>query len=98
MENNSSPSTSVEIDQNGVKVWNSYYEMKSLEKFAIIRKEHTPLYLRLSPRKKLSPVISIPLTTAVDIDALRDFLASLMEEDKDATLTNSDALIHAMRL
>ena len=72
--------------------------MKSLEKFAIIRKQNTPLYLRFSPRKKLSPIISIPLTTEVDIDELRDFLTSLIEEDKDAVLTNSDALIHAMRL
>lgn len=54
--------------------------------------------MRLFPRKKLSPVIDIPLTQDVNPGELKDFLAGYIEEDKNATLSNSDAIIHAMRL
>jgi hypothetical protein len=72
--------------------------MKSLETFSIIRSGAIPLYLRLRPRKKLSPVVDVPLTQDVDANTLREWLSQYVTEDKDATLSNSDVLIHAMRL
>ena len=98
MENNSNPVTHVEINEEGIKVGNSFYDMKSLSTFSIIRSGDIPLYLRLIPRKKLSPMIDIPLTQDVNPVALKEWLSNYVEEDKDATLSNSDVIIHAMRL
>ncbi len=98
MENNSNPITRVEIDASGIKVGNSFYDMKSLATFSIIRSWDTPIYLRLIPRKKLSPMVDIPLTQDVNPIALKEWLSNYVEEDKDATLSNSDVIIHAMRL
>jgi type IV secretory pathway VirB3-like protein len=98
MENNSHPVVHVSIDESGVQVGGSFYEMKGIETFSIIRSGNIPLYLRIRPRKKLSPVVDIPLTQDVNPNTLREWLSGYVTEDKDATLSNSDVLIYAMRL
>jgi hypothetical protein len=98
MENNSAPMTSVEIDEQSIRVGGSVYELKDIEKFAVISIANIPAFLRIFPRKKLSPVIDIPLSHDVNPVELKNFLAGYIEEDKNATLSNSDAIIHAMRL
>lgn len=98
MENNSTPVAHVEVDEQSVRVGGSIYELKEIEKFAIISVENIPSFLRLTPRKRLSPVIDIPFSEDVNPVDIRDFLAGYIEEDKNAVLSNSDALIHAMKL
>ena len=98
MENNAAPMTHVEVDEHSVRVGGSVYELRDIEKFAIISVANIPSFLRITPRKRLSPVIDIPLSHDISSVELRDFLLANIEEDKNATLSNSDALIHAMRL
>lgn len=98
MENNSAPVMHVEVDEQSIRVGGSVYELKEMEKFAIISIANVPSFLRLFPRKRLSPVVDIPLSHDVNPVELKNFLAEHVEEDKNATLSNSDALIHAMRL
>lgn len=88
----------VEVDEKWIRVSWSVYELRDMEKFAVISIAGTPAFVRLFPRKKLSPVIDIPLTQDVNPGELKDFLAGYIEEDKNAILSNSDAIIHAMRL
>jgi hypothetical protein len=57
-----------------------------------------PAFLRLTPSRRFAAVIDIPLTHEVDLVALRGFLSSILEEDKNNTISNADALIHAMKL
>jgi hypothetical protein len=98
MENNAAPMTHVEIDEHSVRVGGSVYELRDIEKFSIISVTNVPSFLRIIPRKKLSPVIDIPLSHDVVAMELRDFLLAYIEEDKNTTLSNTDTIIHAMRL
>jgi hypothetical protein len=56
------------------------------------------MYLRITPRKKLSTIIDITLTQDVNPVELKNWLAERLEEEKDVKFSNSDALIHVMRL
>jgi len=98
MENNSSPVTKVDIDEGGIRVGANYYDFSSLSSFSIVYVEDRALYLRITPRKKLSTVIDIPLNTDVNAIELRSYLSGQLEEEKNAQFSNSDALIHVMRL
>lgn len=98
MENNTSPVTHVEVTTAGIKVDTTFYDYASLSKYAIVYVGERPLYLRLTPQKKLATVVDIPLTEEVDSVELRSYLATHLEEEKDVKFSNSDALIHVMRL
>lgn len=98
MENNGKHEVKVQMTESVIRVADSVYEIKSFEKFSIITVNGTPLYLRLFPKKRFSPILDIPLHASVPLEEVREFLALSLEEDTTATLTNSDALIHAMRL
>jgi len=98
MENNSTPTTEVHVLEWGIQVGGSYYEYASYRQFSMISVWGTPSFIRLFPIKKLSPLIDIPLSSEVDNISLRSYLASVMEENKNNTLSNADALIHAMKL
>lgn len=98
MENNVSPVTHVEVNEIGIKVGGSFYEYSTLARFAVIYNEDIPVILRLTPLKKLATIIDIPLTQDVNAVELKNYLASFLEEQKDVSLSNSDVLIHAMRL
>ncbi len=98
MENNANPVTHVDVDNTGIRVGTTFYEYSSLVSYAIVYVRDTPIYLRITPRKKLSTVIDIPLTPDVDAVELRNYLSGQLEEEKNAQLSNSDVLIHAMRL
>lgn len=98
MENNSNPVTQVTIDASGIRVGGSFYDYNSLIGFAIVYVEDRALYLRITPRKKLSTILDIPLTVDVNPVELKSYLATTLEEEKDVKFSNTDALIHVMRL
>jgi type IV secretory pathway VirB3-like protein len=98
MENNSNPITRVDIDEAGIHVGGSFYDFSSLSSFAIVYVGDRAMYLRITPRKKLSTVIDITLTQDVNPVELKNWLATHLEEEKDVKFSNSDALIHLMRL
>lgn len=98
MENNSSPVTQAEIDDTGIRVGGTFYDYSSLTSFAIVYIEDRALYLRITPRKKLATVLDIPLTQDVNPVELKSYLAERLEEEKDVKFSNTDALIHVMRL
>jgi hypothetical protein len=56
------------------------------------------VYLRITPRKKLSAVFDIPMTPDVNPVDLGNYLTTHLEEEKDVKFSNTDALIHVMRL
>jgi hypothetical protein len=98
MENNSTPTTTVEITESGIQVGGSSYGYTTIARFSIVSIADTPAWIRLYPNKRLSPLIDIPLGREVDTTALREYLGTRMEEDKNNTISNADALIHAMKL
>lgn len=98
MENNATPTTRVEVTDRGIQVGGSFYDYASFSKFAIISIGDVPTFIRLTPNKKLSPLIDIPLSHDVNPVELRTYLASVMQEDKNTTISNADAIIHAMKL
>jgi hypothetical protein len=98
MENNSSPVTKADIDAGGIRVGGNYYDYSSLSSFSIVYVQDRAMYLRITPRKKLSTVFDIPLTEDVNPVELKSYLAERLEEEKDVKFSNTDALIHVMRL
>ena len=98
MENNSAPMMQVEIDEKWIRVGWSLYELRDMERFAVISVTGAPAFIRFFPKKRLSPVIDIPLSHDINSGELKEFLAWYIEEDKNAIFSNSDAIIHAMRL
>lgn len=98
IENNSLPTTRVDIDEWGVTVWPTRYDQNTIEKFALIAIGGIPTYLRLTLRKKIWMNVDIPLTQDVNPVELKKYLLEYFEEDTQASLSNSDAIIHAMRL
>jgi hypothetical protein len=98
MENNSTPTMTVEITDAGVQVGGSFYGYIQFAKFSVISISETPAFVRFYPTRRLSPIIDIPLSWEVDIVDLRTYLSSRIEEERNNTLSNADALIHAMKL
>jgi hypothetical protein len=98
IENNAENITSVIIDANHIAIGKLIYEMRNIDTFAIISVANTPTYLRISQKKRFSPKLDIPLTTEVDAYEIREFLLQYLTEDTDAQFSNSDAIIHAMKL
>lgn len=98
MENNSTPITQVDITDRGIQVGGSFYQYSQFSKFAMISIADAPSFIRFYPIRTLSPVIDIPLSPEVDSTELRGYLSGIMQEEKNNTLSNADALIHAMKL
>lgn len=98
MENNSQPITEVHVSEQWIHVGGSYYDYTNYSQFSIISIGDIPSFIRLHPSKKLATIIDIPLSAEVNISELRKFFQSVMEEDSKSTLSNADALIHAMKL
>jgi hypothetical protein len=98
MENNAENATTVTVDARQIAIGKLIYEMRNIDTFALISLANTPTYLRISQKKRFSPKLDIPLTDAVDAYELREFLLQYLTEDTDAQFSNSDAIIHAMKL
>ncbi len=98
MENNALPTTQIHINEWGISIGTSRYDYPSIVSFSVISISGVPTYLRLKIRKKIAPVLDIPLTQDVNPVALKEFLIQYIDEDETASLSNSDAIIHAMRL
>jgi len=98
IENNSQPTTSVVVDDGWIMVWPTRYDYPSIESFSLISIGGVPTYLRLKLKKKVWPILDIRLMQDVNPTQLKEFLLGYIEEDTSATLSNSDAIIHAMRL
>lgn len=67
-------------------------------RFSIVSIGDIPTFIRLYPTKKVAALIDIPLSSEVNTMDLRKFLQSVMEEDLNNSISNADALIHAMKL
>ncbi len=98
MENNSNPVTRADIDASGIRIGGTFYDYSSLQNFSIVYIEDRAMYLRITPRKKLSTILDIPLTQDVNPVELKSYLWERLEEEKDVRFSNTDALIHVMRL
>ena len=98
MENNSSPVTRADIDESGIRVGGTFYDYSSLMAFSIVYVQDRAMYLRITPRKKLTTVLDIPLTQDVNPVELKNYLGERLDEDKDVKFSNTDALINIMRL
>ncbi len=99
MENNSVPILQVHVTDRGIQVGNSFYDYSQFSRFAMISISDIPVFIRLYPIRKLSPLIDIPLPkTGINPVDLRTYLSSVMEEERNNTISNADALIHAMKL
>ena len=98
IENNALPTTNVLVDEWWITVGPTRFDYPSIESFSLIAVGWIPTYLRIKLRKKIGAPIDIPLTQDVNPVALKNFIVSYIEEDATAVLSNSDAIIHAMRL
>ena len=98
MENNSTPVLQVDVTERGIQVGGSFYEYGQFSRFAMVSRDSIPAFIRLYPVRKLSPIIDIPLSPEISSTDLRAYLASVMEEEHNNTISNADALIHAMKL
>ena len=98
MENNSTPVLHVDVTDRGIQVGGSFYDYSQYTRFALVSMADIPAFVRLYPVRKLSPLIDIPLSGKVSTTELRSYLVSKMEEEHNNTISNSDALIHAMKL
>lgn len=98
MENNSTPIMQVDVTDRGIQVGGSFYDYTQFSRFAMISIADVPTFIRLYPIRKLAPLIDIPLSHDIDPVSLRTYLSSLIEEERNNTISNADALIHAMKL
>ncbi|MBC7503611.1 hypothetical protein H7169_01450 [Candidatus Gracilibacteria bacterium] len=98
MENNSTPIMQVDVTDRGIQVGGSFYDYTQFSRFAMISIADVPTFIRLYPIRKLAPLIDIPLSYDIDPVSLRTYLSSLIEEERNNTISNADALIHAMKL
>lgn len=98
IENNSSPTTQVDVLERGIQVGWSFYEYSAFSRFAIVSMSGVPAFIRIYPIAKIAAIIDIPLSQEVDVGLLRDYLVTVMEEEHNNTATNADTLIHAMKL
>jgi hypothetical protein len=98
MENNSAPVTEVQVLDNGIQVGWSFYEYGAYSRFAMVAISNVPSFIRLYPIRKLAPLIDIPLSSDVNSSELHNYLANMMEEEYNNTISNADVLIHAMKL
>lgn len=99
MENNSAPVMQVDVTDRGIQVGSSFYDYSQFSRFAMVSIADVPAFIRLYPIRKIAPLIDIPLPqTGINPVDLRTYLANMMEEERNNTISNADALIHAMKL
>lgn len=75
-------SLSVEISEQGIKIYNEMYSYETLYSFWITyNKDDTPLLLLLSDRP-VSPIISLTIDEDINLLELREYLSQFIEEQE----------------
>ncbi len=98
MENNAAPMMTVLVNDRLIQIGSAVYELDKITKFTILSRDGIPALLRIWIKKSITPNLDIPLTSAVDGYALKDFLIQYLEYDSEAEFTKSDRIIEAMGL
>lgn len=98
IENNSPDRLTIEISENGILIWDIFYDYPKIETFSILYNRNIPVFLRLKLKWKGFRILDIPLSGVSDISDIRVFLLQYMEEDPNQEFTNMDRIISYLKL
>lgn len=87
VENNSPDVVRVEVDENGVRIGNSFYDYAKIEQFALFFADSTPFLLRLRMKTLGLREIDLKLTPDMNAAELRGFLGQYIPQDENAELS-----------
>ena len=98
VENNTPDVMNVEITEDGILIWDEFYDYPKIETFAIIYDKNIPLYLRIVVKKASKISLDIPLENGPPAKDIRELVGTYVKEAEKAGLTFADKLINILKL
>lgn len=99
VENNAPDVMDVAINENGIKVWGSFYDYPKIESFGIVYNGETPYLLRLKLKSRGFRLLDLKMNPdAINTADLRAFLTQYVTEDEKSELTATERLLHYFKV
>lgn len=98
VENNSPNIIEIEINENWILIWETFYDFPKIENFSIIYEKNKPLFLRLKLRTTWFKVVDIPFENKVNVASLRAYLLDYIVEDEKWEISWLDKIINYLKL
>ncbi|EKE26801.1 MAG: hypothetical protein ACD_4C00142G0005 [uncultured bacterium (gcode 4)] len=98
IENNSPEIIDIEINENWINVWETFYDFPKIETFSIIYNKNIPAFLRLKLRTRWFKILDIPFDKSLNVASLRAFLLDYLNEDEKWEINTMDRLIDYLKL
>ena len=98
VENNSSDTIWILINDEWIFIWNQLYAYSQLESFSVIYSWSNPIILRLKLKWNNSNSVDIYLVEWINIGDLRTFLSRYINEDSEIELSFLEIILHLLKL
>lgn len=97
IENNSADIVEIKINELWIKIWDYFYDFKSLDNYSFIYSGENATLLRLSLNKKWIRKIDLKINNSICSD-LKNILSQFANEEKWWELTFSEKIINLLKL
>lgn len=97
IENNSSETIEVKISDLWIKIWDYFYDFKSIDNYSFIYSWENAIYLRLILNKNTIKKIDLKINNSICAD-LKNILNQVIDEEKWWELTSTEKLINLLKL
>ncbi len=98
VDNNYPEVIEVIINENGIKIGDSFYDYSKIETFSIIYDRENPVLLRLRLTQKGFKVLDIPLINTLKTSNIREFLLRYIQEDEKWELSATDKILNYLKI
>ncbi|MDD3793367.1 MAG: hypothetical protein PHI37_01025 [Candidatus Gracilibacteria bacterium] len=97
IENNSSETIEVKINELGIKIGEYFYDFKSIDNYSFIYSGENAIFLRLTLNKKGIKKIDLKIDNYI-CSKLKNILNQFINEEKGGELTFSEKMINLLKL
>lgn len=97
IENNSSETIEVKINELWIKIWEYFYDFKSIDNYSFIYSGENAIFLRLTLNKKWIKKIDLKIDNYI-CSKLKNILNQFINEEKWWELTFSEKMINLLKL
>ncbi|EKE29739.1 MAG: hypothetical protein ACD_2C00109G0003 [uncultured bacterium (gcode 4)] len=98
VENNSPDILMVEISENGIMIWDEFYDYPKIDAFSIMYSKNKAVSIRLRLRAKWFKSMDIPLENAPNSADVRAYLMNFINEDAKWEISWLESLTNYLKL
>jgi len=97
IENNSSDTVSVNINELWINADNNFYDFAWISSFSILYEEQNAILVRFFLTKKWMKILDLEIDNKIAID-LKSILPNFIKENEKASMSNTDKIIRLLKL